>query len=148
MTRRGRVRADPDRAPSRCETDSPSLKEKARLSMTPLAVAISSALLRVWTTDTFFSAFPCANNIEYRSANDKHDRGDCYIINDTHNQTLRAYSALSCLFFLTIIKAKTKAIARMIAQPTIGIQAAPKLPPVKSVPKKNTRKPMVYPTEN
>ena len=62
--------------------------------------------------------------------------------------TLRAYSAFSCLFFLMIIAVKIAAIARTIAQPTIGIQRAPKLPPVKSVPKKNTRNPIVYPTEN
>ncbi len=108
----------------------------------------SSALFCIRTTDAFFSALLGANDIEYRSANDKHDSKNCYIIYDTHNYALRAYSALSCLFFLIIMKVKIAAIASTIPQPTIGIQAAPKLPPVKSVPKKNTRNPITYPTAN
>ena len=118
------------------------------LGVTTSTVAISSALLCVRTTDTFFSAPFRTNDIEYRCTNDKHDCGDCYIINDTHNYAPRAYSALSCLFFLIIMKVKIAAIASVITQPTMGIQAAPKLPPVKSVPKKNTRKPITYPTAN
>ena len=120
----------------------------ACLGVTASTVATPSALLGVRTTDTFFSALFGANDIEYRCTNDKHDCGDCYIINDTHNYAARAYSALSCLFFLIIIKAKIAAIASVITQPTIGIQTAPKLPPVKSVPKKNTRNPITYPTAN
>ena len=118
------------------------------LGVTTSTVAISSALSCVRTTDTFFTALLGANDIEYRRTDNQHDCGNCNIINDTHNYALRAYSALSCLFFLIIMKVKTKAIASVITQPTMGIQAAPKLPPVKSVPKKNTRNPITYPTAN
>ena len=118
------------------------------IGVTTSTVAISSALLCVRTTDTFFTALLSTNDIEYRCANNKHDGGKRNIINDIHNYALRAYSALSCLFFLIIMKVKIAAIASVITQPTMGIQAAPKLPPVKSVPKKNTRNPITYPTAN
>jgi len=118
------------------------------LGVTTSTVANSSALLCVRASHTFFTALLGTNDIEYRCANDQNDCGNCNIINNTHNYALRAYSALSCLFFLIIIKVKTAAIARVIAQPRIGIQTAPKLPPVKSVPKKNTRNPITYPTAN
>lgn len=106
-------------------------------------VAISPALLGVRATDTFFTALLSANDIEYRSANNKHDGGDGYIINDTHNYTLRARSFFSSLFFLMITAVNIVAMESTIAQPSIGIQVAPNEPFVKSVPKKNTRKPTV-----
>lgn len=56
-------------------------------------------------------------------------------------QTLTV-SALICLFFLMISAVKIVTMTRIIAQPRIGIQTEPKLPPVMRVPKKNTRKPM------
>ena len=104
-----------------------------------VGAAVAAALLGVGTTNAFLSAFLGTNDIEYCRANDQCDRGDRYVINDSHNYTFRAYSAPSCLFFLMIITVKIAAIARTISQPRIGIQAAPKLPPVRSVPKKNTR---------
>jgi len=109
------------------------------IGMIASAAAISSALFRVRTTDAFFSALLCANDIEYRRTDNQHDRGNCNVINESHNYAFRAYSALSCLFFLMIITVKTAAIAMVMAQPRIGIQTAPRLPPVRSVPKKNTR---------
>ena len=109
------------------------------IGMIASAAAISSALLRVRTTDAFFSALLCTNDIEYRRTDNQYDCGNCYVINESNNYAFRAYSALSCLFFLMIITVKMAAIAMVIAQPRIGIQTAPRLPPVRSVPKKNTR---------
>lgn len=112
------------------------------------ASAVSAALLCIGTADTFLAPLFRANDIQYRGADDQHDGGNGNIINDTHTYALRAYSAFCCLLVLTIIAVKIAAMPRTIAQPTMGIQAAPKLPPVKRVPKKKTRKPTVYPTEN
>lgn len=112
------------------------------------AAAFPAALLCVRTADAFFAARFSAQDIEYRSADNKRNRRDCYIINYIHNYTLRAYSALICLFLLTIATVNTATITRTIAQPKIGIQGEPKLPPVKSVPKKNTINETVYPTAN
>ena len=102
----------------------------------------------IWATDAALTASLCANDVEYCSTDGQDDCCNCNIINDTHNYTLRAYSALNCLFFLRIIAVKIAATARTITQPTIGIQMSPKLPPVKRVPKKNTKNPIVYPTAN
>ena len=134
--------------------------------MTAISVTASAALLCVRTADTFFTTHFCAYDIEYCQTDDQRDRGNCDIVYHIHlvrpafleiSETLsgsrskinvadyafKAYSAFSSLFFLMIITVKIAAMARTIAQPMIGIQTAPKLPPVKSVPKKNTRKPTV-----
>ncbi len=112
------------------------------------AAAVSAALLCVGTADAFLPPLFRANDIEYRGAYRQHDDGDGNIINETHSYALRAYSAFCFLLVFTIIAVKIAAMPRTISQPTMGIQAAPKLPPVRRVPKKNTRKPTVYPTEN
>jgi len=112
-------------------------------SMAAAAGAIPSTLLCVRAADAFFAALLGTYDIKCRRTNNQHNRRDCNIINHTHNYALRAYSALSCLFFLMIIPVKIATIPNTIAQPTTGIQSAPKLPPVKSVPKKNTRNPIV-----
>ncbi len=112
------------------------------------AVALSCTLLCIGTSDAFFTAFFCTDDIKNRSADYKHDNCDPNKINHIRRYTLRACSALICLFRLTIIAVKITTIESTIAQPRTGIQAAPKPPPVISVPKKNTRKPTVYPTAN
>ena len=58
-------------------------------------------------------------------------------------EPLSAYSSLSCFSFLMISTVRMTATRATNAQPSIGIQTEPKLPPMKSVPKKNTRKPSV-----
>ena len=117
--------------------------------------ARTAAGFAVWAADALLPAFLCLEDITDGRADDQSNHKNQNDINGSHADApfpyayaFRAYSALTCLFLLIITAAKMTAMVRTIAQPRIGIQAAPKLPPVISVPKKNTRKPMVYPTEN
>ena len=105
--------------------------------------AISSALFRVRTADTCFTAFFRTNDIEYRRTNDQRNRGNCDIIHNSHTYTFSAYSYFGSFFCFIITAVNTAAIDTTIAQPTMGIQAAPNEPPVRSVPKKKTRNPML-----
>ena len=118
-----------------------------------IAIHALRALLCIRTADTFLPALFCAYDIEHCKSHDKNDGGDSNNIRRIHRAILsfpqlKAYAALSCLFFSIIKAVNRAAIAATMHHPRTGIQAAPKLPPVKSVPKKKTRNPTVYPTAN
>lgn len=76
------------------------------------------------------------NNVFY------HNFTSIYLLTEAFSP-LRAYSSLSCFSFLMISTVRITATRATKAQPSTGIQAEPKSRVVKSVPKKNTRKPSV-----
>ena len=111
------------------------------------AAARGRAGLTVGAADAFLARPLCLHNIGNRTADDKNygdnrdNRSRHYTL--TFSSFFSEYSSASCLFFLAIRIAITAANIATIVQPRIGIQISPKLPPVKSVPKKYTTNPTV-----
>jgi hypothetical protein len=89
-------------------------------------------------SDALFSFAFCSDDVGGSGADHQNDHGD---YNDIGHLVTFVLSAFISFFVFRMMTVKTAAMAPTIAQPRIGIQSLPKLPPVKSVPKKNTRKP-------
>ena len=108
--------------------------------------AIPRAVFGIGTTNALLPFLFCANDIkacatDYQCYNNKNDN-----IRWCHTVTslLAFFSAASreiSRLRLIIKIARTAANAATIAQPRIGIQIAPRVVPVKSVPKKYTKNP-------
>ncbi len=108
-------------------------------SMAGTALPLFGTLLGVRAADTLLPAPLGKNDIKDRPADKEKDRAKRQIIYKAHDFASTAERA----FLFRISAVISAAIPRTMAQPTIGIQTAPNEPPVKRVPKKNTRKPTV-----
>ena len=108
--------------------------------------AIPRAVFGIGAANTLLPFLFCANDVKTRAAN--------YQCDDNKNDNIRwchTFTSLLAFFLaasreisrlrLIIRIARTAAKAATIAQPRIGIQIAPRVVPVKSVPKKYTKNP-------